>query len=366
MLTPPLPHDAPLRDYEAQADVLAAALRAGDEQARWHVKWQHPQYRDAAVSDVDPGALDLDDVRLVIARCHAFHRWTDLAAFATAIAADAAIARFESSADAIANGDVDALRTSLREHPELVRARSPRRHRATLLHYVAANGVEDARQKTPPNAVDVTRALLEAGGDADALADMYEARSTTLSMLVSSAHPAQAGLQVPIADVLLEHGASLEWPGSKWHSAVMVALVFGYLDTAEALVARGARVDRAAVAAGLGWRDDLIRRLPAASAHERHVALALAAQHGHAECVRALLDEGERPDRFNPVGCHAHSTPLHQAALANHVGVVHLLVERGARTDIADTIYRATPDAWAQHAGHTDLATWLRARDTAR
>ena len=30
-------------------------------------------------------------------------------------------------------------------------------HRATLLHYVGANGVEAYRQKTPPNATEIAR-----------------------------------------------------------------------------------------------------------------------------------------------------------------------------------------------------------------
>src|SRR4029079_14228007 len=76
--------------------------------------------------------------------------------------------------------------------PELARARStrithfdPPAHRATLLHYVAANGVEGYRQVTPANAVDVARLLLQAGAEVDALADMYGGHHTTLSMLVS-------------------------------------------------------------------------------------------------------------------------------------------------------------------------------------
>ena len=59
----------------------------------------------------------------------------------------------------------------------------------------------------------------------------------------------------------------------------------------------------------------------------RHRALALAAQFGHTDTVRMLLDAGEEPSRYNPIGCHAHSTPLHQAALAGHIEVVRLLVE---------------------------------------
>ena len=58
-------------------------------------------------------------------------------------------ATFERAADAVVDGDVDVLRALLREHPELATARSSRPHRCTLLHYLAANGVEGERQKTP-------------------------------------------------------------------------------------------------------------------------------------------------------------------------------------------------------------------------
>ena len=83
----------------------------------------------------------------------------------------------------------------------------------------------------------------------------------------------------------------------------------------------------------MGNLDDIHNLLPAASGDDRHWALALSSQFGHAEIVQMLLDAGEDPSRYNPVGCHSHSTPLHQAALAGHIDVVRLLVERGARLD---------------------------------
>lgn len=62
---------------------------------------------------------------------------------------------FEGCADAIVGGDAAALESLLRADPELLRTRSRRPHRATLLHYVAANGVEEERQKTPANAISL-------------------------------------------------------------------------------------------------------------------------------------------------------------------------------------------------------------------
>ena len=60
---------------------------------------------------------------------------------------------------------------------------------------------------------------------------------------------------------------------------------------------------------------------------------------------------GENPDRYNPESNHPHCTPVHQAVLGGHEQVVRLLVERGARLDIRDTIWNGTPLGWAIHGG---------------
>src|ERR1700693_5313108 len=101
--------------------------------------------------------------------------------------------------------------------------------------------------------------------------------------------------------------------------------------------------------------------LAASDSEGRHRALALAAQHGHVDVVRLLLDAGEDPSRYNPDGNHSHSTPLHPAVIGGHDAVVRLLVERGARLDIQDTIYQGTPLSWAIHARQTDIEKYLRA-----
>jgi ankyrin repeat protein len=111
--------------------------------------------------------------------------------------------------------------------------------------------------------------------------------------------------------------------------------------------------------------DEFLRHLPASDSAQRHLALALAAQYGHTEIVRALLDAGEDPDRYNPPGSHTHSTPLHQAALAGHLNVVKLLVERGARLDTKDVIWQGTPADWAQHERRAEVEAYLRERSTA-
>jgi hypothetical protein len=349
-------------EYQREAEALLAALRSGDQDAHWRFKWEHPRFRGQTVDAVNAATLDISDAQLVVARQHGFEDWPHLVQFGEAVKKDASVARFETAVEAAVSGDADTLRKILREDPNLARARSMRRHHATLLHYVAANGVEGVRQKTPSNAVEIARTLLDAGAEADALADMYDEKCTTMSMLVSSSPPAEAGLQIALAETLLDYGAALVGPGSNWRSALMTALTFGFLPTAHALARRGAPVDNVAAAAGLGRVQETARLLPEADAKSRHIALALAAQLGHAAVVQLLLEAGEDPNRFNPDGFHSHATPLHHAALASHPDVVEVLVEGGARLDICDTIYRGTPLDWALYAGRTKIAEYLRSR----
>ncbi len=376
----PLPFRSTLEQYENQAEELLDAHRSGDSGALRIFHEKHPRFLDAKIpwlprnlpdSEIQSAALDLDDAQLAIARCYDFQDWPALVDYVEAVTRDGSpVCEFESAVEAVITGDLAALESLLLENPDLVRARStrishfdPPVHRATLLHYVGANGIEGYRQRTPANAVEIAKALLKAGAEVDALADMYGGHYATMSMLVSSCHPANAGLQAALVETLVDFGASVEALGSaQWGSPLMTALAFGYMPAAEALVRRGARIDNVAAAAGLGRLADAERLLATADSESRHRALVLAAQHGHAEIVRLLLDAGEDPNRYNPAGNHAHTTPLHQAALAGHLAVVQLLVEREARLDIKDTIHQSTPLGWATYAGQTAIETYLRAQ----
>jgi hypothetical protein len=374
----PLPFSAPLERYRGQAEALRAAHGTGDPEAIALIHRKHPRFLDEKIPwlprDLPEGAVrnaafDAADAELTLARWYDYLDWPSLAGHVEAICRrEEPLYAFEAAADAIAAGDAAALRALLRDNPGLAAVRSarvthfdPPVHGCQLLHYIGANGVEQHRQRTPPNAVEIARMLLDAGAEPDALAWLYGGECTTLSLLVSSSHPAEAGLQAELAETLLDYGASVEPRGSgNWQSPLMTALAFGYRETAEALVRRGARVDTLPAAAALGRLDLAANLLGGAGPPDRHRALALAAQHGHVEVVRLLLDAGEDPNRYNPEGSHAHSTPLHQAALGGHEGVVRLLAKRGARLDMQDTIYHGTPLGWALHGGRDEVAQLLR------
>jgi ankyrin repeat protein len=376
-----LPFDAGIAGYEGQADALLAGWRAGDKDTISAIRRLHPKFlredatwleKPMSEEHVRSTPFELEDARLATARWYEFLDWAALAAHVAAVTTQGSpIHRFEAAVEAVVGGDIGALKTLLANDPGLIRARSqritsrgePAVHGATLLHYIAANGVESYRQKSPPNAAAIAKALLEAGAEVDAVADMYGGKATTMSMLASSTPPHEAGTQVPLGETLIDHGAALEPTGTgAWTSPLLTALAFGFIDFARMLARRGARVETLSAAAGLGLADKAADLLPAASALDRHRALALAAQLGHRDVVLALLNAGEDPNRYNPAGNHAHSTPLHQAALAGHEDVVRLLVERGARLDIPDKIYDGTPSGWAHHGGRKGIADYLRAQ----
>ena len=103
---------------------------------------------------------------------------------------------FEAVADAVVEGDLAVLEKLLNAEKQLVRERSQRDHRCTLLHYSSANGVEPPRQKTPSNAPEVARMLLRYGADPDATAGFGAGgpQTTPLVGLVSSSFASGSGL----------------------------------------------------------------------------------------------------------------------------------------------------------------------------
>jgi hypothetical protein len=234
---------------------------------------------------------------------------------------------FERAVDAIVTGDATTLAALLRDRAQLVHERSSRPHHATLLHYISANGVEDERQKTPPNAVEIARMLLDTGAEVDAVCDAYGGNSTTLDLLVSSVHPARAGLQVALAELLLDYGAAVNGLAGDG-SPLINAISFHYPDTAEALVRRGARVDTLAKAAAMG-REDLVQRF-IESGDLSTQALLWAAAFGRTAIVDLLAQNGVDLAAKDNQGM----TALHWAAFRGHDDVIDLLIARGAPLDV--------------------------------
>src|SRR5215813_4689452 len=243
--------------------------------------------------------------------------------------------RFEITVDAVVTGNVAELRRLLAEEPTLVKARSARAHRATLLNYVGANGVEEERQKTPPNVLEVAKILLAAGAEVDAEANLYGGECTTLGLAATSVHPWRAGLQNELLQLLLDHGADIDYPrkaGGTEHSIVIGCLENGRGSAATFLASRGARLDLEA-AAGSG-RIDGVRKFVSedgtlregATAKQRQRGFLWACEYGHREVVEYLLGRGA--DLHDMTG--TDETALHWAVIGGQLELIARLLESGA------------------------------------
>jgi len=260
-------------------------------------------------------------------------------------------ALFEEAVDAVISGNAGELARLLDHQPELVHARSARPHRATLLIYVGANGVEDFRQRTPPNAVDIASLLIARGADVNAVADLYGG-STTLGLVATSVHPANAGVQRALIDVLLSCGATFEAAvdhGYARGSIVNACLANGRGDAASYLAARGAALDLEG-ACGVG-RLDVVRQLvdasgrlsPGATEDQLRSGFNWACEYGRRQVIEFLL---ELP--FDLRTKH-RETGLHWAACNAHVAIVRRLLDAGFRVDVSDDRWGSTPLGWAIH-----------------
>jgi hypothetical protein len=357
-----LPPNPNLDHLKYQAKDLLKEHAARDSGAAQRIREFHPRFRRATDADIFAAHLKLSDAQLTIAREAGFLSWARLKRHIEKPTLNDQIdlphheriedSVFRHAVSLIDAGDAAGLRTYLKHHPKLVHRCAIFEggnyfHNPTLLQFVAGNPVR--HPNLPENMIEVTKVILEAGPAQPEL-------SETLMLVATGSVPRECGKQLPLIDLLCDHGAD---PNSALHAAAL----HNEMEAAHALIRRGARIDLP-VAAALGYIDDFRRLLPDANKDDRHLALALASQFGHVEIVRLLLDAGEDPNRYNPIGGHSHSTPLHQAAAGGHEEMVKLLVERGARLDMKDVLWHGTPAGWAKHEGKLKVEKCLRERET--
>ena len=353
MDTKQFPAHPSLEQYKKQAKELLQAFRSAEMDAMHRVRRNHPRFRKLAEAEFRSAPFALADAQWVIAREHGLESWSKFTHYMQDLARkDSPISIFESAADAVVAGDLDTLARLLREGPSLIRARSAREHQSTLLHYIAANGIEDFRQKTPKNVVAVARMLLEAGAEVDAENHDYSGGGTALGLVATSYHPARAGVQIELLETLLAAGASPDGLSGGW-SPLTAALANGRGDAAEFLAKRGARLDLEG-AAGTGHLDAVKSYFnqdgslkATATKTQMESGFAWACEYGRTSVVEYLLQIGFAVDtRLR----HDGQTGLHWAAYNAHVDMVKLLLERKAPVDAQDKRYEGTPLGWALYA----------------
>jgi ankyrin repeat protein len=338
-----LPARPNLEQYKKQAKELLKVCASGDAEGVWRIKRYNSRLAKLSEGDFRNVPLRLADAQLAIAGEHGFESWPKFAKHIEDLTRDSSsISKFETAADAVIAGDLVTLERLLSEDPGLVRARSSRAHRATLLHYLAANAVEDYRQKTPKNAAAVAEILLQAGANVDATIEAYGTEWTALGLIATSLHPLEAGVQIALTEILLDAGASVNGVSEEWTPLVM-ALRNGRGAAAELLARRGARLDLEG-AAGVG-RLDVVKRFfkddgslkPVATKTQMEAGFLWACEYGRNNVVDFLVKHG--------VDLWAHDvngqTGLHWAVIGGRLDTIPLLLERGASLE-ATNFYGGT------------------------
>jgi hypothetical protein len=203
LLTPEA-RSQPICDWlDRQAQRIADAHSTGNPAVVFHIACWHPTLVGARRSEILSAPFSLADARETIAREYGFEDWAQASK-----RVNAPSVVFENAVDLLLAGDIDLLCQLLAERPQLVSERSEFGHESTLLHYAGSNGVETWRQVVPSNLAAMTQLILDAGADVNATAKMYGGGSTTIGLLVTSAHPAAAGLTDDVASVLRSAGAT--------------------------------------------------------------------------------------------------------------------------------------------------------------
>jgi len=354
----PLPPNPDLDHLKYQARDLKKLHAARDRGAAQRVREFHPQCRELTDDAIFARKLTLSDAQLTIARERGFKSWPRLKEYVEKPELAERIKKprheliedpvFRKAVDLIDAGDATGLQELLKKHKKVVHQRVEFEgwnyfRNPTLLEFVAENPIRHG--KLPKNIADVARVILDASPDQASI-------DTTLALVSTGSVPLQTGAVVPLAELLCEYGADL-------HSAIEAAALHGSLLAVRALLQQGARITLP-VAAALNDTEEVRKLLGSATGAERHLALVIASQIGWTDVVRLLLDAGEDPNRYNPIGGHSHTTPLHQAALIGNDELVRLLLDHGADPNTRDLMWNGTPADWAKHEGHAELEAHLR------
>ncbi|MEM7260780.1 MAG: ankyrin repeat domain-containing protein [Planctomycetota bacterium] len=263
---------------------------------------------------------------------------------------------------AVQQGDTNALRALLEEHPHLATAKMEA-NPVTLLYDVGVNCVV----RSYPNAVESASLLIDAGAG-----------------IIDPLWAAACVGAIPILELLAERGAPIDGGERPW-TPMDESLYWGHTEAAVFLRERGAPIRWLRTAAGLGDLEALegffdgVELRPNAgtiaspfgdaipdhgSTDPRLVidnALMFATMNGQIDAAEQLLIRDARPDVIAP-GAHHGATPLHCAAWKGPVAMVEFLIDNGADPNAKDAGEGDTPLDWARFYKRHDVVDFLETR----
>lgn len=149
----------------------------------------HWSYLGRPTSDLARIGLTEEDCKQAIANEYGFRRWTEVAHMTVPYDL-----QFETLVNAVVEGSLQKVKKHIANNAELINQKSAYGHKASLLHYTVSNGVELWRQQVPENLPEIARFLVASGANTKARMLVYGGEYTASELLLSSAHPRDAGV----------------------------------------------------------------------------------------------------------------------------------------------------------------------------
>ena len=238
---------------------------------------------------------------------------------------------FEAAADAVVYGDLDTLKEKFEQFPYFARARSPRPHRCTLMHYIGVNGFEGERQRSPSNAVEVIEFLLSKGCDPNATCYTYRGGQgeTTLGLLLSSGVVESEEQKLAMVRALVKGGADIE-PAYKQAFMLMDSRIEGNLERIVSYLVPTEEMN--------------------------FLAFQLLVNFEEYEVVSVLLKAGFDINASNEL----NQTALHWAAFNGKRELVLWLLERGADPMLEEDQFNGNAEGWALAGGNPAIAALIK------
>lgn len=167
-------------------------------------------------------------------------------------------------------------------------------------------------------------------------------------------HIAAQRWDVPMADLLVRHGADIHQRRADGRTAHTLSELHGNPGIAEWLLAHGAKseltpLERFIAICTRGDRaaaEEMLRAVPKLRhelGREHHLMMQVPAERGDAKVLEAMLACSFDPNVKDGDGV----TALHRAAMAGHTDAARVLIEHGAAVNALDGMFSGTPLLWA-------------------
>ena len=180
-------HSKVIDFLEEMAEKLWFHYFGGNQKASIQLGLHLPDFIEASPLKIMAAGLNKKQTDLAILLEHGFGSWGEVKY------AEKFNVEFEQAIDFMLHGDLENLKKLIHKEPKILNMTSPFGHKASLIHYLAANGIETWRQIVPKNAPDMLRLLLDSGADPDTENSIFGG-TDMMTLIETSEHAMMAGV----------------------------------------------------------------------------------------------------------------------------------------------------------------------------